>query len=284
MRVIGIGDNVCDKYEHQQTMYPGGQALNFTVYARMLGVESAYIGVFGTDEVAKHVIATLDKHQVDRSRCRQYEGENGCARVTLVDGDRVFLGSNKGGVLKDHPIELGDADLNYVSQFAVCHTSNNSYMDSQLPRLKQAGISVSYDFSGQWVDAERVERVAPYIDYAFLSCGGAATQETAADICRMISGKGTKMVIATRGSEGATLYDGIDFYTQPPKLVEAVDTLGAGDSFAAAFLMEWLQCKDQIGADEALRRSLTQRCMERAAEFSSTTCLVYGAFGEGKAF
>ena len=26
MRVIGIGDNVCDKYLHQQTMYPGGQA------------------------------------------------------------------------------------------------------------------------------------------------------------------------------------------------------------------------------------------------------------------
>ena len=38
MRVIGIGDNVCDKYEHQKTMYPGGQALNFSIYARMLGV------------------------------------------------------------------------------------------------------------------------------------------------------------------------------------------------------------------------------------------------------
>ena len=37
------------------------------------------------------------------------------------------------------------------------------------------------------------------------------------------------------------LYDGTDFYTQPPKLVEAVDTLGAGDSFAAAFLLAWLK-------------------------------------------
>ncbi len=283
MRVIGIGDNVCDKYEHQQTMYPGGQTLNFTVYARMMGIESAYIGVFGTDEVAKHIMATLDKYQVDRSRCRQYEGENGCARVTLVEGDRVFLGSNKGGVLKDHPIELGDEDLKYASQFDVCHTSNNSYMDSQLPRMKQAGISVSYDFSGQWVDSDRVERVAPYIDYAFLSCGS-ASQEMAVDICRMISSKGTKMVIATRGSEGAALYDGIDFYTQPPHLVEAVDTLGAGDSFAAAFLIEWLKVRDQAGTDETARRTLIQQSMERAAEFSSKTCLVYGAFGEGKPF
>ncbi|MFS9573569.1 hypothetical protein Q6277_03880, partial [Klebsiella quasipneumoniae] len=27
MNVIGIGDNVVDKYVHTQTMYPGGNAL-----------------------------------------------------------------------------------------------------------------------------------------------------------------------------------------------------------------------------------------------------------------
>lgn len=31
--VIGIGDNVCDKYIHLKTMFPGGQALNFAAYA-----------------------------------------------------------------------------------------------------------------------------------------------------------------------------------------------------------------------------------------------------------
>ena len=33
MKVIGIGDNVCDKYEHLKMMFPGGQAMNFAVYA-----------------------------------------------------------------------------------------------------------------------------------------------------------------------------------------------------------------------------------------------------------
>ena len=37
MNVIGIGDNVVDKYVHTQTMYPGGNALNFAAYAAMLG-------------------------------------------------------------------------------------------------------------------------------------------------------------------------------------------------------------------------------------------------------
>ena len=36
MKVIGIGDNVCDKCIHLKTMFPGGQALNFAAYAGML--------------------------------------------------------------------------------------------------------------------------------------------------------------------------------------------------------------------------------------------------------
>ena len=285
MKVIGIGDNVCDKYVHQKTMYPGGQALNFAVYARMLGVDSGYLGVFGTDEVAEHVQKTLDQYQVDRSRCRQYEGANGCARVNLVDGDRVFLGSNKGGVLREHPLQLSDEDLEYIRQFDLCHTTNNSYMDEQLQRLKQAGIPISYDFSGQWIDNERVARVAPFIDYAFLSCGSVA-QERAQDICRFMQDQGAGMVIATRGSEGAVLFDGQDFYIRPPKLVEAVDTLGAGDSFATAFLLSWRQSPREHGDQRShdLRAQLLEEALLKAAEFSAKTCLVYGAFGNGKAY
>ena len=215
MRVIGIGDNVCDKYEHLRLMFPGGQAANFAVYAGMLGAESAYMGVFGRDEVAEHVIATLDELQVEHSRCRQYEGENGYARVTLVDGDRVFLGSNKGGVLKENPLNLDVEDLEYIKTFDHVHTTNNSYFDEQLPKLAEQGISVSYDFSGQWIDEERVKKVAPYITYAFLSCGS-VSREDAEEICKKMFRAGCPMVIATRGSYGAVLFDGTQFYEQPP--------------------------------------------------------------------
>ena len=39
--VIGIGDNVVDKYLHSGVMYPGGNALNFSVYAKLTGVPAA---------------------------------------------------------------------------------------------------------------------------------------------------------------------------------------------------------------------------------------------------
>ena len=48
IRVIGVGDNVVDKYMHTKTMYPGGNAFNFSAYASMLGASSSYMGVAAT--------------------------------------------------------------------------------------------------------------------------------------------------------------------------------------------------------------------------------------------
>lgn len=287
MRVIGIGDNVCDKYEHLKMMFPGGQALNFAVYAKMLGADASYMGVFGSDAVADHVITTLDELQVEHSHCRQYDGENGCARVTLVDGDRVFLGSNRGGVTKEKPLDLTGEDLEYIRGFSHVHTSNNSHFDSQLAKVKSTGVPLSYDFSGRWNEPDRVERVAPYADYAFLSCGS-IPEEEAMDICRNMYQAGIKKVIATRGSYGALFYDGVGFFSQPPKLVKAIDTLGAGDSFAVAFLLSFTESmereSEKMKNDRGFYEKELKKALEAGAEFASKTCMVQGAFGHGIVF
>ena len=129
IRVLGLGDNVCDVYLHTGIMYPGGQALNFAVYAASLGAQADYMGVFGSDAVAAHVKAVLDRKQIGRSHCRTFEGENGYARVTLKDGDRTFRGSNRGGVLQTHPIFLDAEDLSYDAGFDVIYTTNNGFTD-----------------------------------------------------------------------------------------------------------------------------------------------------------
>lgn len=174
VRVIGIGDNVCDKYEHLKTMFPGGQALNFSVYAKLLGADASYMGVFGTDEVAVHVIKTLDELGVEHGRCRQYEGETGCARVTLKDGDRIFLGSNKGGVSKEHPFELTEEDLAYISTFSLVHTSNNSYMDSQLEKTIEPGFPFPMIFPGSGSTTDASAGLPPMHPMSF--CPAAPSQ------------------------------------------------------------------------------------------------------------
>ena len=60
VKVLGFGDNVVDKYEHIKTMYPGGNAVNFAVFAKKLGAErSAYMGIFGSDKAVSYTHLTL---------------------------------------------------------------------------------------------------------------------------------------------------------------------------------------------------------------------------------
>lgn len=271
IRVIGIGDNVCDKYYPARIMYPGGQAMNFSVYTKLLGADSAYMGVFGRDAVAAHVIRTLDELAVDHSRCRQYDGENGYAKVRLVDGDREFIMSNRGGIVNQHPLELTDEDIAYIKTFRLVHTSNNGHFDGELYKVREAGIPISYDFSGRWKERYYLDTIAPQVDYAFASCGKAPEEEIRG-LCEELISKGCRLVMATRGSAGSVAFDGKQYYHQSPRLVDAVDTLGAGDSFAAAFLLAMLEGES------------IERAMERGAEFAAKTCMVNGAFGHGISF
>lgn len=281
MKVIGIGDNVCDKYIHLNMMFPGGQAMNFAVYATMLGVSASYMGVFGRDDVAEHIISTLDELGVDHSRCRQYEGENGYAMVDLKDGDRIFLGSNKGGIVNQHPIQVSKEDLEYLKQFEIIHTSNNGHFTEQLKDIYPLGIPISFDFSGKWTDEKLVDAVAPYATFAFLSCGD-VTEAQAELICKTIRKGNIRIVVATRGSKGSVLYDGRKFLVQEPHLVKPVDTLGAGDSFATAFLVHMANTVLKKECDEQTYQHEVKIALDKAAEFSAKTCLVQGAFGHGK--
>ena len=284
VNVLGLGDNVCDVYLHTGIMYPGGQALNFAVYAAHLGAQADYMGVFGQDEVAAHVQQTLDEMGVGRSHCRSWRGENGFARVTLVDGDRVFKGSNRGGVLQEHPITVEDEDLPYLSSFQLIHTTNNGFTDGLLPLLHKLPALVSYDFSYRWKEEDRLARVCPYVDFAFLSCSELDEGETEA-LCRRLNGMGCGTVVATRGSEGATVFDGNRIYRQLPHLVEPVDTMGAGDSFATAMLVSLLDAMEPEGTQKwsgtLFRTAALPAALEQAAAFSAKTCLTHGAFGYG---
>ena len=279
VRLLGIGDNVSDQYVHKNTMYPGGQALNVAVFSRMQGAQTGFLGAFGSDAPAEHIQQVLRELGVDTSRCRHYAGENGAARVTLQDGDRVFLGSNKGGVLRLQPLRLKGEDLTYIGSYHVVHTSNNSYLDGELEKIKETGVLLSYDFSLQWKDEARRKWVAALTDLAFLSCSE-LDDRAARALMEQICSLGCGLAVATRGAQGALLYDGKEFYTQPSDYVEPVDTMGAGDAFASAILVhltpDW-RARGSVPEPETIRAAAAA-----AARFSAQRCLEPGAFGHGR--
>lgn len=287
MKLICIGDNVCDVYLHLEEMFPGGQAVNVAVFAGQLGVESAYMGVFGNDEVAEHILRTLAGIGVDCSRCRYESGENAFAIVTLIDGDRVFVGSNKGGVSKKNPLQLDEEDIAYIRQFSVAHTTNNSFFDGQVAKLYASGVPVSYDFSNQWIsDRKWAEELARYCTFGFMSLPDHVAKEKVLPYCRRMHECGCRNIVATNGSKGAYFYDGRNLYFQPSYLVKAVDTLGAGDSYAAAVLVNYYNSleadPEAMAGDPVYYERAVKEALDSAARISSQVCLKIGAFDHGK--
>jgi fructoselysine 6-kinase len=177
VKVVGIGDNVVDKYVHIKTMYPGGNAVNFSVFAKILGADSAFIGTFGDDKEAEHVESALKNLEIDLSRCRHYSGENGCALVTLKDGDRVFLGSNDGGITREHLLELTEEDISLIKESALVHTGLYSHTGHILEKLGSLGVPLSFDFSDDF-QQEQIDQYISFVDFAFFSCSHLSENET----------------------------------------------------------------------------------------------------------
>lgn len=279
LRVLGFGDNVVDKYEHRSKMYPGGNCVNFAVFAKAHQVGcAAYMGYFGSDEAGTYVEEVLQKLGIELSFGKHLDGENGYARVTVEEGDRIFLESNHGGIRGKVPYELGEEELAYIQTFDLVHSGNYSFMEHQLRQVKELAVPVSFDFSDD-SSQEYYKQVAPYVTYGFCSKGG--TDEEVEEHLRWVKSLGPRLVMASRGEKGCILYDGSRMYRQASvPLPEVVDTMGAGDSLITSFLISYL---DGLGCGKEEGTAITE-ALSHAAGFAAKTCGVEGSFGYGKAY
>mgnify|MGYP001028683188 FL=1 len=275
--VVGFGDNVVDIYTHMNRQYPGGNCVNLAVYAKMFGAKRcAYMGYFGTDVNGDHVIETLRAEGIELVKCKRIAGENGYSRCRLEEGDRVFLDYNEGGVRSRNIYELDEFDLEYLAQFDLVHSGNYCYMESQLPKIKEAGLPLSFDFSDDSDDAY-YEKIAPLVTYAFCSFAG-GDEETKAHLIK-VADLGPELVCASRGAKGCMLYAKGKFYIQEAAPLEkVVDTMGAGDSLITTFMVGYLdEMKKGTEQDIAIKKSISQ-----AALFAARICQMEGAFGYGR--
>ena len=265
MKLIAVGDNVTDCYMDEGVYFPGGNAVNVAVNCRKNGAERVeYIGIFGDDENAQWIRACLAEEGVGFSRSRRVYAPSARPRVYLKDGDRVFGAGPRESCQHLFAIRIVPEDVELIRQFDVCHTSCYSNIEYELPALA-AACKVSFDFSDKR-DPEYLKRVCPHLTYAFFS-GADLTLADCRALLEQACGLGTKIAGVTRGKEGALFYDGSDFYSQGIKPANAVDTMGAGDSFIAGFLTRY---EDTGKMGEAL---------DYAAERAALSCGVRGGFG-----
>lgn len=296
LRVIGVGDNFVDHYIDSATMYPGGCSVNFSVYARKMGLESAYCGVFAGDDEAKLIINVLDKLGIDYSHCTfMSDGETGKGTIRLIDGDRIITDDNDGGSVKSNPLLITDELLNYFSTFDVIHSACYGYLEPQLEKIASCGVPVVYDFSDQW-GQDRFKQICPNVEIAFIS-GGNHNEDVLRTALIQAFEYGSSISIATMGKRGAIAYDGKRFYSKAPygSGRRIVDTMGAGDSFITGFVVSYYFGKKLFAKlTDGQQKSILSPADEedyysRLIEYSMCaanlqaikSCMINGAFGMG---
>lgn len=157
---------------------------------------------------------------------------------------------------------LSDEDLQYLAGFDCVHMAVWGQCDACLGRLPSK-VKTSYDFSNKY-DAPKIDSLAPYIDYAFFSCREDNTFTR--NLLKRVKEQGAGCVIATLGENGSVAYDGKEFTAIGITGAQAVDTLGAGDSYIAGFL------------SRALEGEPLKRCMQAGADKAALTIGHFGAW------
>lgn len=264
VKIAAMGDNVVDCYLDRGEMYPGGNCLNVAVHLSRFGRQSAYVGAIGKDQAGDLICTALASERVDITRLRRLEGPTAYCLIGHHNADRIFLDFDLGVSMFTPTHE----DLDFLSGFQAVHIGQSSGLDPWIASVSGNSL-LSYDFSTRR-EPEHRRKIGPYCYLASVSGDGLDDKELAAIVSELLA-CGSKWVLVTRGRAGAVLHrDSVSYHT-PARLVEPVDTLGAGDTFIARTLLGLLN-------EEA-----PQDILRHAAEAAAATCQYYGAIGHASA-
>jgi sugar/nucleoside kinase (ribokinase family) len=235
----------------------GGQAANVAAWAVALGAEGRCIAKRGGDATGELVARELEERGVELAG-PVVDGATGVV-VSIVggDGDRA-LASDRGVAPSFSPDELEadwlDCDVLHLSGYALLRepVSDTALLAASLARGRGARISVDV---AAWTEIrtfgpmrfrELIDTIAPDVLFAteaeWEMLGGAyLTAPTG---------------VIKRGPRGATVVTEDARLDLSPVEAEVVDTTGAGDAFAAGFLLGG-------SLEEAARRALeaAARCV-----------------------
>ncbi len=243
----------------------GGDTSNFIVAAARLGASAGYLTRVGGDEFGRAFLGLWLREGVDTSRVVvEPEGYTAVYFISLrEEGGHDFTYYRAGSAASRLCPE--DVDSGYLAGARIFHTSGISQaisessraaVDAAIDRARAGGTLVSYDVNVRprlWptlTAREAAESVIPRADVVFVSAEDAGHlygDEPLESVARRLVDAGPRLVVVKMGERGCTVVSRESAAVSVPAWkVDVLDATGAGDAFAAAFLVEWLR-----GADPA---------------------------------
>lgn len=245
---------------------PGGAPANVAVGLQRLGAPSGFIGQVGDDPFGHWLRETIAREGVDVSQL----AVSAQARTTIafvatrLDGKKdICFYRNPGADAQFSASQLApalfqNARLFHCGSVSLSLEPCRTAQFEAVRLAREAGTLISFDPNWRpslWSDfdlaRDLIWQMMPLCDIVKVAdeewefVTGTADFEAGAAKIRAC---GPKLVVITRGSEGAHFdFDGASGEV-PGFAVEAVDTLGAGDAFVAGLLFQL----HQLGLETAL--------------------------------
>jgi len=230
----------------------GSSSAIFASNLSSLGTQVAFIGKVGNDNFAQVVLSSLDTKKVDTSHIiRSTSLSTGATIVLNYDQDRANI--TYPGAMND--LHLEDIDFVFLSKARHMHFSNcflqpgiRNDLTNLFRRAKELGLTTSFDT--QWDPEEKwdlpLEKLLPFVDvflpniqeFKFLT-----RSNTIEEGIQKLQNFAHYIVIKN-GSDGAIAWDGKYLIPQPAFFNDkVVDCIGAGDSFNAGFIKDFINKK-----------------------------------------
>jgi sugar/nucleoside kinase (ribokinase family) len=232
-------------------LMPGGSAANVAVWARRLGADVTLVGLVGEDRLGDLMRSHLQVEGVG-DFVRVVPGGQTMRIGVLVrpDAEHAFVTDHShplGLTADDLPASLLDrADAVFFNGYAVFMAGSASFASGLLAEARRRGVLVAFDPSSfsliRAYGATRLLDEIGYVDILLANRDEATALVHDRPETDLLSY--TSLAVVKRGGQGATAVreDGPLSVTAEP--ITVVDTTGAGDAFDAAFLVEYLACRD----------------------------------------
>jgi sugar/nucleoside kinase (ribokinase family) len=226
----------------------GGSAANTVVANALFGGRSFYTCLVSNDEMGDFYAAELARAGVDTNLAdRRAEGVTGkCLVMITPDAERTmntYLGISESlSTAELRPEALGDSAFLYAEGYLVTSPSARPAVGEAMRMARAAGVKTALSFSDpsmvKYFRLGLEEIIGEGVDLLFcnreeaLLWGECRTLAKAVDELRRVAGS----FVVTLGGEGALVFDGYRMHEIDPFPVTPIDTNGAGDMFAGAFL------------------------------------------------
>ncbi|MGY6522606.1 MAG: adenosine kinase [Mongoliitalea sp.] len=227
----------------------GGSAANTVIAVSQFGGKSYYCCKVANDELGRFYLQDLADSGVDNNLHADtlQEGITGkCLVMVTEDSERTmntFLGITQNfSVAEVNEAAIKDSKYLFIEGYLVTSPNGKEAMMHAKKIAEEAGTKVALTFSDpamvKYFKDAFEDVIGPSVDLLFANEEEALLftgKDTLAE-AREEMKKAAKHFVITQGKNGAMIFDGDTFIDIEPYKTVAVDSNGAGDMFAGAFM------------------------------------------------